>query len=180
MKFYFSISLLLFAYNEINTQNEMENLFKFFLLQPRKIICTSCTNCCFISAPFIFISRTYHLFNFFCSCLFLILSFFLYLMSLTFDAHLFMPLSLLIFYSHLKWKNGIINNFLTQFYVLISIVVLVNAYNSNAYVIFQHPHMNKHTHIRDREFIYHLVRRIQTITWKINGFKLLDEILIRK
>lgn len=102
-------------------------------------------NCCFISAPFIFISRTYHLYshsNFFYSlpcrlhwivagadadAVVAVVSVALAIACCSIS-NVFVGfalfVSLIVDFTHIgEWKNGVINNFLTQFYVLISIVV---------------------------------------------------------
>lgn len=137
-----------------NKEHKMENLFKFsslcrlvsfFYFIESKNHLHIMYVCCFISAPFIFISRTYHLFLLDSNFFLLLLYSSLFSASFTpcrlyWPMRLLMPPCSLLILLTLKWKNGVINNFLTQFYVLISIVVCWLWHNnSNAYVIFQHP-----------------------------------------
>lgn len=157
---------ILFAFS-LNTYNIKWKIYlnsSFCSLKPRKIICTSCTIVVLLALhSYSYQEHTIYILSF---TLGSELFFFSFWPLLVIRIQMSFVRSLLILLT-LKWKNGVINNFLTQFYVLISIVALyyTNAYNSNAYVIFQQLHTSS-SYITCSSARY----RVYTITWKINGF----------
>lgn len=163
------------ALSTATATTKMENLFKFFFLASARIICTSCTIVVLLALhSYSYQEHTIYILILILLCFFPFLPCRLHSIRcvavVVSVSSFFLSLSHCWFYSHIGWwKNGVINNFLTQFYVLISIVVCslrMHIIIQMRMLFFSIPRV----HISLRAW------HIHTITWKINGFELKQHI----